>query len=175
MIVSFNGMTPKIAPTAFIHPLAYVCGDVTIEEHVTVLPFASIRGEFAPIVIGAYSNVQDNVSVHTDPGQPMRIGQHVAIGHNAVFHGLRCGDNTLIGMGAVVVQHCEVGEWCLVAGGAVLAEGMQVPDRSLVLGVPAKFRPLNDTQLARLERSGRNYVRLGEQYLAGASSLDLEG
>lgn len=171
MIVTFDGKTPQVAPTAFVHPLAYVAGDVTLEDHVTVMPFASVRGEFESIVIGAYSNVQDNASVHADAGQPLRIGRRVSIGHNAVFHGRRCGDNTLIGMGAVIVQQCEIGEWCLVAGGAVLPQGLVVPDRSFVLGVPATYRPLTESQLARLRDNGAAYVRLGAAYLAGAANL----
>jgi carbonic anhydrase/acetyltransferase-like protein (isoleucine patch superfamily) len=171
MIVSFNGKTPRLAPTAFVHPLAYVCGEVTLADHVTVMPFASIRGEFAAITIGPYSNVQDNASVHADPDQPIVIGARVAIGHNAVFHGRRCGDHTLIGMGAVVVQGCEVGSWCLIGAGAVLPQGMQVPDRSLVLGVPATVRPLTEAQAARLEHNGQRYVALGAQYRAGAARV----
>ncbi len=174
MIVTYDGKTPKIAPTAFVHPLAYVSGDVTLDEHVTVLPFASIRGEFESIHIGAYSNIQDNCSVHADPRQPMVIGQRVTIGHNAVVHGRRIGDHTLIGMGAVIVQECEVGDWCLIGGGAVMPQGMKAPDRSFVLGVPAKVvRELSEAQLAHLNVAGRNYVNLGAGYLAGKSSLDL--
>ncbi|MCS7003430.1 MAG: gamma carbonic anhydrase family protein [Dehalococcoidia bacterium] len=174
MIVSFQGKTPQVAPTAFVHPLAYVVGDVVLEDHVTILPFASIRGEYERIVIRAYSNVQDNCSVHADPGQPMEIGPSVSIGHNATIHCRRIGAHTLVGMGATIVQHCEVGEWCLVAAGAVLAQGVIVPDRSLVVGVPARVTPLPDKHLERLQRQGQSYVRLGASYRNGESSLPLE-
>jgi carbonic anhydrase/acetyltransferase-like protein (isoleucine patch superfamily) len=172
VIVTFNGKTPKISSTAFVHPLAYVSGDVTLDEHVTILPFASVRGEFESIYIGPFSNVQDNCSVHADQGQPMRIGAHVNMGHNTTFHGLSVGEHTLIGMGSTIVQRCVIGSWCLIGAGSVLPEGLLVPDESIVLGVPAKIiGPIAEKHRERLRDTGSGYIDLGRRYLVGEGGL----
>ena len=168
MIQSFAGKTPVIAATAFVHPFALIVGDVTIGEHASIWPFASIRGERESITIGAYTNVQDNCSLHADPGEPMVIGDHVTIGHGVTMHGLSIGAHTLIGMGVTIVQGVKVGSWCLVGAGAVIASPIEVPDRSLVLGMPAKIAgQVKEKHIARLERAGVSYVKMGERYLSG--------
>ncbi|MBT2473440.1 gamma carbonic anhydrase family protein, partial [Microbacterium sp. ISL-103] len=108
------------------------------------------RGDSAGIVIGAASNVQDNVSIHVDAGHPVIVGAKVSIGHNAVVHGCTIGDGSLIGMGAVVLSGAVIGAACLIAGGAVVLAGTEIPDGSLVAGVPARVR----RALSEDERAG---------------------
>lgn len=139
-VLSLSDRTPAIADDAFVADGARIIGDVTLGARASVWYNAVLRGDSAPIRVGAGSNVQDNVSVHVDEGHGVEIGERVSIGHNAVVHGCRIGDGSLIGMGAVVLSGAVIGRGCLVAGGAVVLGGTEVPDGSLVAGVPAKVR-----------------------------------
>ncbi|MFT3799230.1 gamma carbonic anhydrase family protein [Microbacterium sp.] len=142
--------TPQLHPTAFVASGARIVGDVVLSEGSSVWYNAVVRGDSASIVLGAGSNLQDNVSVHVDADSPVVIGADVSVGHNAVVHGCTIGDGSLIGMGSVVLSGAVIGAGCLVAGGAVVLEGTVVPDGSLVAGVPAKVR----RQLSEQERVG---------------------
>jgi len=125
-------------------------GAVTLGEGASVWYNAVVRGDSAPVTLGAGSNLQDNVSVHVDAGHPVVIGRNVSVGHNAVVHGCSIGDDSLIGMGSVVLSGAVIGKSCLIAGGAVVLEGAVIPDGSLVAGVPAKVR----RELTAEERDG---------------------
>src|SRR5919107_3335108 len=125
-----------IDPRAFIHPLAVVCGDVTLAARVSVWPTAVIRGDTASIAIGESSNVQDGTIVHVDHDVPTTIGARVAIGHRAIIHGATIEDDCLIAMGAILLNHVKVGHGSIIGAGALCTEGMVVPPNSLVIGVP---------------------------------------
>ena len=158
-ILSVNGTAPQIDPNAFIAPGARVVGDVRLEEGVSVWYNAVLRADGDSIIIGAGSNLQDNVSVHVDRGSPAVLGRDVSVGHNAVVHGCTIGDGSLIGMGAVVLNGASIGAGCLVAGGAVVLENAEIPPGSLVAGVPAKVRrALSDDEKAGLVRNARVYL-----------------
>lgn len=139
-ILSVSGRAPVVPDTAFVAAGARVVGDVTLGEGASVWYNAVVRGDSNSIVLGAGSNLQDNVSVHVDAAAPVVIGADVSVGHNAVVHGCRIGDGTLIGMGSVVLSGAVIGAGCLVAGGAVVRQGAVIPDGSLVAGVPAEVR-----------------------------------
>jgi carbonic anhydrase/acetyltransferase-like protein (isoleucine patch superfamily) len=157
-----------IHPRAFIHPLAIVCGDVTLGPRVSVWPTAVIRGDTAPVVIGESSNVQDGTIIHVDPGVPTTIGARVAIGHRAIVHGATIGDDCLIAMGAVVLNHVTVGSGSIVGAGAVCTEGTEIPPNSLVLGVPGKVvRPTTPEMRERIARTVAAYVELQERHRRG--------
>jgi carbonic anhydrase/acetyltransferase-like protein (isoleucine patch superfamily) len=158
-----------IHPTAFIHPEAFVCGEVTLGAGASVWPKAVIRADSAPIIIGESSNVQDGVVIHVDPGLPCTIGARVAIGHRAIVHGATVEDDCLIAMGAIVLNHVVVGRGSLIGAGAVCREGMVIPPNSLVIGVPGRVVRATDEALrertahavaAYLELAGRH--RRGE-------------
>ncbi|MFK3833964.1 gamma carbonic anhydrase family protein [Microbacterium sp. NPDC087868] len=149
-VLALPDREPSIDPEAFVAEGARIVGDVTLAESSSVWYNAVLRADSASIVIGAGSNVQDNVSVHVDAGHPVLIGRHVSIGHNAVVHGCSIGDGSLIGMGAVILSGAVIGSGCLIAGGAVVLGGSEVPDGSLVAGVPAKVR----RALTEEERAG---------------------
>jgi carbonic anhydrase/acetyltransferase-like protein (isoleucine patch superfamily) len=139
-LLPFDGATPDVDDTAFLAPTAAVIGRVRIERGAVVMFGAVLRGDRDAIVLGAGSNLQDNVVVHCDPGSPTTIGADVSVGHGAVVHGCTIEDACLIGMNATVLNRAVIGAGSLVAAGAVVLEGTEIPPRSLVAGVPGKVR-----------------------------------
>ena len=157
-----------IHPDAFIHPEAFVCGDVTLGSRASVWPKAVLRGDSAPIIIGESSNVQDGVVIHVDPGLPCTIGARVAIGHRAIVHGATVEDDCLIAMGAIVLNRVAVGRGSLIGAGAVCSEGMQIPPNSLVLGVPGRVvRSTDEALRARTAHAVAAYLDLAERHRRG--------
>lgn len=160
---------PTIHPTAFVHPLAYVAGDVTLGARVSVWPTAVIRGDSDKITIGDESNVQDGTVVHVDDGVPTIIGRRVGIGHRAIIHGATIEDGCLIGMGAILLNGVRVGTGSIVAAGAVCPEGMEIPPNSLVIGVPGKVRrETTDLERERIRRTVDAYLELQDRHRNGA-------
>jgi len=154
-IVEFEGKTPRVAKTAFLAPTAVLVGDVDIGENASIWFGAVLRGDFAPIKIGAGANLQDNVIVH----EGTTVEENVTVGHGAILHDCSIGKNSLIGMGAIVLDRCRIGSQCLVAAGSVVKEYSEIEDGFLVAGNPA---------LAKKKISGRSsdWVRRGaEDYL----------
>jgi len=163
MIRTFNGKTPKIHQTAFISEAAYVVGDVEIGENSSVWPGTVIRGDHAPIIIGKNTQIEDNGLVHT--GTPMSIGDNVHIGHNVVVHCSRIGDTTLIGNHATLSEYAEIGDFCVVGAGALVTPGMKVPDRTFVVGVPAKAKgEVSEDRIAITRQSVDIYVKMSKEY-----------
>lgn len=159
-LLALDGATPFVHDTAFVASGARIVGDVRLDEGASVWYNAVLRGDSASIVVGARSNLQDNVSVHVDAGHGVVIGDDVSVGHNAIVHGCRIGDGSLIGMGSVVLSGARIGAGCLIAGGAVVLEGTLVPDGSLVAGVPAKVRrALTDDERAGILHNAQTYLR----------------
>lgn len=152
---------PRVHPTAFVHPLAAVIGDVALGALASVWPFAVLRGDSDRIVVGDESNVQDGAVVHVDRGVPATIGARVTVGHRAIVHGATVEDDCLVGMGAVVLNRAVVGRGSIVAAGAVVPEGLVVPPGSLVMGVPGRVRrATTDEERARAARAAATYVEL---------------
>jgi carbonic anhydrase/acetyltransferase-like protein (isoleucine patch superfamily) len=155
-----------LAGGAFAARNATVTGDVTLGPDAGIWFGCVLRGDDAPLVVGARTNVQDLTMIHADTDVPNVIGSEVTIGHRCVLHGARVGDRSLIGMGAVLLSGSQIGEGSLVAAGAVVREGFVVPPRTLVAGVPAKIvRPLSDEEVARIVESAEGYVRKIRLYL----------
>lgn len=164
-IISFDGRTPQIDPTAWIAPTATLIGDVRIGPGASVWFGVVLRGDRDRIELGAGSNLQDNVVVHADPGVPTIVGDNVGVGHLAILHGTRIGANSLIGMGAKLLNGSVVGAGGFVAAGALVLEGQQVPAGHLAAGVPAKDRgPMNDELAERVRRNALNYQELSASY-----------
>ena len=148
-----------------ILPGARVCGDVTMGRGCSVWYNAVIRGDEAPITVGENTNIQDNCTLHTSFGHPLRVGNGVTVGHNAILHGCAVGDNTLIGMGAIVLDGAVIGRDCIVGAGALVTKGTVVPDGTMALGTPAKVRrSLTSEEIKSNRASGEHYTRLKEQY-----------
>ncbi|MEP7086073.1 MAG: gamma carbonic anhydrase family protein [Gemmatimonadota bacterium] len=155
----------SIDPSAYIHPLAVVIGDVTLGARVSVWPTAVIRADSAPITIGADTNVQDGAVLHVDKGVPLTIGARVSIGHRAILHGATVEEDCLIAMGAILLNGVVVGAGSLVGAGAVCREGMRIPPRSVVLGVPARIARDATPEIAeRIKRTMESYLSLQGEY-----------
>jgi carbonic anhydrase/acetyltransferase-like protein (isoleucine patch superfamily) len=160
---------PYFHPTAFLHPLAVVIGDVTLGARASVWPTAVLRGDGDVIVVGPDSNVQDGAVLHVDPGLPLSIGARVTIGHRAIVHGATVEDECLIGMGSIILNRAVIGTGSVIAAGAVVPEGMQVPPGSLVMGVPAKVKGVVDEAMReRVRANAQAYVDLQAHHRAGA-------
>src|SRR5699024_9408279 len=150
---------------AFIAPGSTVIGQVTLGEHSSVWPGAVLRGDNEPIVIGAGANVQDGAVLHTDPGCALDIGAGVTIGHQAMLHGCTVHEGALIGIQAVILNKAVIGKHSLVGAGAVVTEGKVFPERSLILGAPAKVvRTLSDDEVAGLQRNTQVYIDRAQDY-----------
>lgn len=165
MIVTWNNSTPDIREGVYISENAAVIGKVTLHAGASVWFGASVRGDVADIIIGEHSNIQDNASVHTSENLPVVLGRGVTVGHNAVLHSCTIGDNTLIGMGAIVLDGAVIGKNCIVGAGALVTGGSVIPDGSMVLGSPAKIRrALREDEIDANAQNAREYLRLAAMY-----------
>ncbi|MBX9740461.1 MAG: gamma carbonic anhydrase family protein [Beijerinckiaceae bacterium] len=143
----------------WIAPDATIIGRVRLEEDVGIWFGCVLRGDNEWIWVGARSNVQEGTVMHTDPGAPLQIGSDCTIGHRAILHGCIIGDNTLIGMGATVLNRARIGRNCLVGANSLVTEGKEFPDNSLIVGSPAKLvRRLDEDEVGRLAGSAQRYV-----------------
>jgi carbonic anhydrase/acetyltransferase-like protein (isoleucine patch superfamily) len=177
-LYELDGVAPRVAAGVYVAPNATVIGNVVLAADSSVWFGAVLRGDNEPITIGPGSNVQDLAVMHTDPGYPLTIGARVTIGHQAMLHGCTVGDDSLIGIQAVVLNAAIIGRHCLVGAGAIVTERTVFPDRTLILGAPARVvRELTDEEVAHLPESAAHYVRRGSQYrsrlalIASASHL----
>ena len=159
---------PRIDPSAFIAPTAVVMGDVTLGPRASVWYLSVLRGDMAPISIGADSNIQDGTIVHVDEGMPCMVGERVGVGHRVILHGCTVESESLIGMGSVLLNGVRIGSGSVVAAGAVVPEGMQVPPGSLVMGVPGRIVRQVDAALAeRIAGTWKHYVEQAEAHRSG--------
>ena len=169
MIRMIDGKMPRIAASAFVSERAYVIGDVDIGEGSNVWPGAVIRGDLGRIIIGRNTAVEDNCLIHSgslgDVSGDVTIGDRVIIGHGAVVNGRRIGNHVLIGMNATVLHDVEIGNFCIIAGGSMVAEGMKIPDRSFVAGVPGRILgEASPQQLWWTDQGPQRYMELVEEY-----------
>jgi len=165
MIRHFSGFAPKVAPSAYIDPGAHVIGDVVIGERSSIWPGAVLRGDTAPIRIGDEVSIQDNSVLHADIGLPLTIGNRVTVGHLVMLHGCTIEDDTLIGIGSIILNGAKIGKGSVVAAGALVPEGMEVPPSTLVMGVPAKVkRAVTVEEQERFAEGVRHYVQKAAVY-----------
>lgn len=161
----YRGKRPQVDPAAFVAPDAVLIGDVTVAARASVWFGCVLRGDMDRIVVGEGSNVQDNSTIHTDAGEPTLIAEGVTVGHGALVHSSVVERNVLIGQAAVLVGRNHVGAETIVAAGAVVTEGVRVPGRSLVAGVPAKvLRELRAGDERWTVEAAEHYVELGAWY-----------
>ena len=157
----------------WIAPDAQIIGRVRLGEDVGVWFGCVLRGDNEWITIGARTNVQEGTVMHTDMGSPLDIGEGCTIGHRAMLHGCTIGDNTLIGMGATILNNARIGKSCLVGANALITEGKEFPDGSLIVGSPAKVvRQLDDDAIARLGKSAEGYARNWKRFAKGLKRID---
>jgi len=164
-------MPPLITKTAtgiFIAHNATLTGDLTIGEHSSFWFATVVRGDVAAVTIGRRVNVQDNSVIHCDTGVPNVIEDDVTIGHRAIIHGMFVGQGTLIGMGAVVMGGTRIGRECIIGAASLVPPNMNVPDRSVVMGVPGKIvRTVREADLEHMRWLASRYVELAEKYVRG--------
>ncbi len=159
---------PILGKDVYIAETAYVAGDVTIGDTSTVMHHVTIRGDIGAINIGKQVNIQDGTVVHTPVGTPMDIADAVGIGHRAVVHGRRIGAQTLIGIGSILLDDCEIGSHCIIAAGAIVPPKMIVPDHSVVMGIPGRIvRTTTDRDLEIIQHVVDSYEKLGRLHSAG--------
>ena len=162
------GLMRPLEGGAFAATNATVTGDVTLGADVGIWFGCVLRGDDAPLTVGARTNIQDLTMIHADTGVPNVIGAGCTVGHRAILHGAEVGDRCLIGMGAILLGGSRIGAGSLVAAGAVVKEGFVVPPRSLVVGLPARVvRTLSDAELEAIEASAEGYVQKIRLYLEG--------
>ncbi len=171
-IYQLGDKKPVIPASCYVADSATIIGDVTLGERVTVLSGAVLRGDNEPITIGDESNVQENCVLHTDPGCPIAVGTGVTIGHCAMLHGCTVSDGALIGIAAVVLNSTVIGKYCLVGAGAVVTERKNFPDRSVILGAPAKVaREVSDDNIERMRMDTQAYVQRGAYFKANMKRI----
>ena len=159
---------PTIHPKAFVAPSADVVGDVTLEEDASVWYGCVLRGDVAPIRVGARTNLQDLTLVHADRDRPAVIGADVGVGHRAILHGCEIGEGCLVGMGAIVLSGAVLGDGSVIAAGALVPEGVRIPPARLVVGVPGRIvREVDDDLRARIRGTVENYLALREAHRSG--------
>ena len=150
--------TPDIHPSAFVAPGAVVRGEVHLAENSSVFYNAVLRGDRAPIFIGAGTNIQDGCVVHVEYDLPAVVGRDVTVGHGAILHGCTVGDETLIGMGAIVLNGAQIGKSCLIGAGALVTQNAVIPDGCMAVGSPARVkRPLTPEEMDGLRQSAADY------------------
>ncbi|MGA1802806.1 gamma carbonic anhydrase family protein [Rhizobium sp. HT1-10] len=174
-IYALGDLTPRLPePGRFwLAPDATIIGDVELGEDVGIWFNAVLRGDNAPVVVGRGSNIQEGAMLHTDAGFPATIGEGCTIGHHAIVHGCTIGDNTLIGMGATVLNGARIGRNCLVGANALVTEGREFADGSLIVGSPAKaIRQLDEAAIEGLRRSAKNYISNWQRFSRDLRRLD---
>jgi len=167
MIRSFQGLTPRLAASAYVDDSAQLIGDVTLAEHASVWMNCVLRGDVHYIRVGANSNIQDNTVLHGMKQQwPVVVGDWVTVGHSVVLHGCAIEDRCLIGMGSIILNGARIGAGSIIAAGTVISEGTVIEPGSLWMGVPGKFRKkLSSEEQEAVLRYARNYLEYKEQYL----------
>ena len=174
MLYTLGFESPRsVSGEYFVAPNAAVIGRVHLGRDASVWFGAVLRGDTNDIEIGDGTNIQDNSVVHVDDDAPARLGENVTVGHAAVVHGCTIGRGSLIGIGATILSHAEIGEYCIVGAGALITERKTFADRSLIVGVPARrIRDVTEEEVAMLEETATHYVDLSRRYKAGLKARE---
>ncbi|ETA51476.1 gamma carbonic anhydrase family protein [Ponticoccus alexandrii] len=171
-LYAFDGVSPQVAADAWVAPGSHVMGRVVLEAGASVWFGAVLRGDNEEIRVGEGTNLQENVVCHTDMGFPLVIGAGCTIGHKAMLHGCTIGENSLIGMGATVLNGAKIGRNCLIGAGALIPEGREIPDGSLVMGMPGKVvRQLDEAAIEGLRGSAASYRAKAAQFAESLTAL----
>jgi carbonic anhydrase/acetyltransferase-like protein (isoleucine patch superfamily) len=168
-IESFRHFTPQVHPEAWVHGSAVLIGEVELAEGVTIWPGVVLRGDMGAIRIGARSNIQDNSVVHMTSGHSITVvGERVTVGHRALLHGCRVGNDCLIGMGSILLDNAVIPDGCIVGAGSLVTGGKTFEPGSLILGSPARsIRPLGDKDYKQIHYSWNHYLETAEHYRNG--------
>ena len=173
-LYSLDGVSPTLPPKGeyWVAPNAVVIGNVILKRNASIWFGSTLRGDNDPITIGEAANIQDGSVLHTDAGAPLTLGTGVTVGHMAMLHGCLVGDNSLIGIGAVVLSGAVIGKNCIVGAKALITEGKQIPDNSLVVGAPGKVtRAVSADEAEYLRWSAAHYVANWKRFSAGLREI----
>ncbi|MGB6231429.1 MAG: gamma carbonic anhydrase family protein [Litorimonas sp.] len=172
-VYALDEFEPDLHGSVWIAETASVVGNVIMAEQTSVWFGAVMRGDNEPIRLGARSNVQDNAVLHSDPGQPLTIGEDVIIGHQAMLHGCTIGNGSLVGIGATILNGAQIGEGCIIGAHALVTENKIIPPNSLVVGAPGKvMKTLGEREAAMLKMNAQVYVSNAKRFSAGLRRLD---
>lgn len=171
-LYALDGIAPQIDASAWVAPGAQLIGRIVMEADSSVWFGCVLRGDNEEIRVGQGSNLQENVVCHTDMGFPLVIGPGCTIGHKAMLHGCTIGENSLVGMGATILNGARIGRNCLIGAGALIPEGKDIPDGSLVMGMPGRVvRMLDEAAIEGLRASARGYQQNARRFRAGLSEV----
>ena len=171
-LYELDGVAPQLAAGAWVADSAQVIGHVVLGENASIWFGAVLRGDNEALTIGRDTTVQDGSVLHSDMGSPLTLGEGVTIGHQVMLHGCTVGDNTLIGIQAVILNNARIGRNSIVGAGAVVTEGKEFPDNSLIIGAPAKVvRTLDEAAAARLRQGAQHYVENARRYAKGLRKI----
>ncbi|MGB9768308.1 MULTISPECIES: gamma carbonic anhydrase family protein [Dictyoglomus] len=165
MLKSFEENLPQVDREVYISDRAVIIGKVTLKRGVNIWDFAVIRGDLDSIFIDEYTNIQENVVIHVDEGKPVYIGKYVTVGHSAIIHGCKIEDNTLIGMGAIILDGAVIGRNSIIGAGTLIPQGKEIPEGSVVIGVPGKIvRSVREEEILHIKRNAELYYQLSKKY-----------
>ncbi|RYF68574.1 MAG: gamma carbonic anhydrase family protein [Comamonadaceae bacterium] len=171
-LYELDGVAPQLGKDAWVADSAQVMGNVHLADNASIWFGAVLRGDTETLTIGRNSNVQDLSVLHADVGCPLTIGDNVTVGHQVMLHGCTIGDNTLIGIQAVILNNAKIGRNSIVGAGSVVTEGKEFPDNSLIIGAPAKaVRTLDDAAVAKLRQSAEHYVENARRFAKGLKKI----
>lgn len=165
-MIKYEGFSPQIADSAYIAPSADVIGRTEINEKASIWFGTVLRGDINKIIVGKYSNIQDNSTVHVSEDAPVEIGDYVTIGHNCVIHGCKISNYSLIGMGSTILDGAEIGAYSMVGAGSLVTGNKKFPSGVLILGSPAKVvRELTEEEKVKLKESAEHYADTASKYM----------
>lgn len=171
-LYELDGVAPRLGTDAWVADSAQVVGNVHLADNASIWFGAVLRGDTETLTIGRNSNVQDLSVLHADVGCPLTIGENVTIGHQVMLHGCTIGDNSLIGIQAVILNNAKIGRNSIVGAGSVVTEGKEFPDNSLIIGSPAKVvRTLDDAAATKLRQSAEHYVENARRFAKGLKKI----
>ena len=165
MIYDFEKNVPEIHPEAWVASSSTIIGKVKLEKDSSIWFNAVLRGDIELITIGEGSNIQDGSVLHTDPGYPLTVGKRVTVGHMVMLHGCKISDDTLIGIGSIILNNANIGKNCIIGANTLITENKVIPDNSLVVGSPGRvIRKVTNEEIKSVSENGKHYVDFSKKY-----------
>ena len=165
MIYNFENKTLKSEGQNWIAPIAVIIGDVILKKNTSVWFNAVLRGDIETITVGEGSNIQDGSVLHTDPGYPLNIGSGVTIGHTVTLHGCSIDNDSLIGIGSIILNNAKIGKNCIIGAKTLITENKVIPDNSLVIGSPGKIiRKITEDEIVHIKENAKHYIENWKKY-----------
>ena len=165
MFYDLENKKPKNSGENWVAPNAVIIGDVTLEKNTSIWFNATLRGDVENIHIGEGSNIQDGCVLHTAPGYPVKLGKNITVGHLVMLHGCTIEDNSLIGIGAVILNNAKIGKNCIIGAKSLITENKIIPDNSLVIGSPGKIvRKVTDEEIINIKENAKHYQNNWKKY-----------